>query len=65
MVINPIIYAEISTGFDTTEDLDDAVPADDLKREPLPYEVGFLADKAFLAYREEETSSLTTVFTRA
>ena len=51
LVINPIIYAEISTGFDTIEDLDDAVPADDFEREPLPYEAGFLAGKAFLAYR--------------
>lgn len=51
LVINPIIYAEISTGFDEIEDLDDAVPAGDFEREPLPYEAGFLAGKAFLAYR--------------
>jgi predicted nucleic acid-binding protein len=46
-VINP---AEISTGFDRIEDLDEAVPAGDLNREPLPYEAEFLAGKAFLAY---------------
>ena len=51
LVINPIIYAEISTGFGEIEDLDDAVPAGDFEREPLPYEAGFLAGKAFLAYR--------------
>ncbi len=51
LVINPIIYAEISTGFDRIEDLDDAVPADDIERESLPYEAGFLAGQAFLAYR--------------
>ncbi|MGH9106518.1 MAG: type II toxin-antitoxin system VapC family toxin [Acidimicrobiales bacterium] len=51
LVINPIIYAEISTGFDMIEDLDDAVPADDFEREPLPYEAGFLAGKVFVAYR--------------
>ncbi len=51
LVINPVIYAEISTGFDTIEDLDDAVPAGDIEREPLPFEAGFLAGKAFLAYR--------------
>jgi predicted nucleic acid-binding protein len=33
------------------EDLDDAVPADDFQREALPDEAGFLAGKAFLAYR--------------
>jgi predicted nucleic acid-binding protein len=51
LVINPIVYAEVSTGFDRIEDLDDAVPADDFQREALPYEAGFVAAKAFLAYR--------------
>lgn len=51
LVINPIVYAEVSAGFDRIEDLDDAVPADDFRREALPYEAGFLAGKAFLAYR--------------
>ena len=36
LVINPIVYAEVSTGFDRIEDLDDAVPADDFRREALP-----------------------------
>jgi len=51
LVINPIVYAEISTGFDRIEDLDEAVPVGDLAREPLPYQAGFVAGKAFLAYR--------------
>jgi predicted nucleic acid-binding protein len=51
LVINPIIYAEISTGFDRIEELDEAVPASEFEREPLPYEAGFLAAKAFFAYR--------------
>lgn len=51
LAINPIVYAEVSTGFDRIEDLDDALPADDFRREELPYEAGFLAGKAFLAYR--------------
>lgn len=51
LVINPIVYAEVSAGFDRIEDLDDAVPADDFQRDALPYEAGFLAGKAFLAYR--------------
>ena len=51
LVINPIVYAEVSTGFDRIEDLDDAVPAADFQREALPYEAGFVAGKAFLAYR--------------
>jgi predicted nucleic acid-binding protein len=52
LVINPIVYTEVSVGFDRIEDLDDAVPADDFRREALPYEAGFLAGKAFLAYRK-------------
>ena len=52
LVINPIVYAEVSVGFDRIEDLDDAVPAQDFRREELPYEAGFLAGKAFLAYRK-------------
>lgn len=52
LVINPIVYAEISTGFDRIEDLDSAVPPADFEREPLPWESGFVAGKAFLAYRK-------------
>jgi predicted nucleic acid-binding protein len=51
LVINPIVYAEVSVGFDRIEDLDDAVPAEDFRREEVPYEAGFLAGKAFLVYR--------------
>jgi len=51
LVINPIVYAEVSVGFDKIEDLEEAVPASDFEREQLPYEAGFLAGKAFLAYR--------------
>ncbi len=52
LVINPIVYAEASVGFDRIEDLDDAVPVDDFEREALPYEAGFVAGKAFLTYRK-------------
>ena len=51
LVINPVIYAEVSIGFDSLEELDDALPPAIFLREPLPYEAAFLAGKAFLAYR--------------
>lgn len=51
VVINPIVYAEVSTGFARIEDLDDALPAEDFRREELPFAAGFVAGKAFLAYR--------------
>jgi hypothetical protein len=52
LVINPLVYAEVSTGFTRIEDLNDALPDADFDREPLPYEAGFIAGKAFLAYRQ-------------
>jgi len=51
LVINPLVYAEVSVGFDDIETLEDALPADLYRREDLPYEAAFLAGKVFLAYR--------------
>lgn len=51
LAINPIIYAEVSAGFARIEDLEDALPADYFRREPLSWDAAFLAAKAFLAYR--------------
>ena len=51
LVINPIVYAQVSIGFGRIEELDDALPASEFEREPLPYEAGFLAGKAYVAYR--------------
>jgi predicted nucleic acid-binding protein len=50
-VINPLIYAEVSAGYETVEELDELLPADGYEREPLPYLAGFAAGKAFLLYR--------------
>ena len=51
LVINPVIFAEVSIGYDAIEDLDEALPPSLFRRDPLPYEAGFLAGKCFLAYR--------------
>jgi predicted nucleic acid-binding protein len=51
LVINPIIYAEISVDFTSIEELDELIDDADLRREPLPFEAGFLAGKAYLSYR--------------
>jgi len=50
LAINPIIFAEVSVGFDRIEDLEAALP-DELQREELPWDAAFLAGKTFLAYR--------------
>jgi predicted nucleic acid-binding protein len=51
LAINPIIFAEVSMKFARIEDADAALV--DFVHEPLPYEAGFLAGKAFLAYRRK------------
>jgi predicted nucleic acid-binding protein len=51
LVINPIIYGEVSVRFDRVEELEDALPVSAFVREPIPYEAAFLAGKAFVRYR--------------
>ena len=50
LAINPIIFAEVSVGFDRIEDLEAALP-EELQREELPWDAAFLAGKTFLAHR--------------
>lgn len=52
LVINPIIYAEVSVGFARVEEVDSALPSSTFQRVPLPFEAAFLAGKSFLAYRK-------------
>lgn len=59
VIINPIVYAEVSTGFDRIEDLDAALPASLFLREELPWPAGFLAGKAFLTYRRRGGTKTT------
>lgn len=51
LVINAIVYAEISVRFPTIEALEAALPRNLLHREPISENAAFLAGKAFLAYR--------------
>jgi predicted nucleic acid-binding protein len=51
LAINPVVYAEVSIGFRTIEQLEDLLPVEDFRRLELPYEAAFLAGKAFLSYR--------------
>ena len=53
LVINPLVYAEVSLAFDRIEELDAAIPTDFLTREPLPWDAAFLAARAFLRYRRK------------
>ena len=51
LAVNPLIYAEVSVGYDRIEDLEQALPRELFRREALPYEAAFLAGKSFLTYR--------------
>lgn len=51
LVINPIIFAEVSIGFASIEDVEAAIAVTYLAREPITLDAAFLAGKAFLAYR--------------
>lgn len=56
LCINPIVYAEVSVGFERIEELDDALPPDAFTRLELPWDAGFLAGKAFVQYRRAKGS---------
>ena len=47
LLLNPLIYAEISVGFARIEDLERALPHDLYRSVSLPYEAAFLAGKCF------------------
>jgi predicted nucleic acid-binding protein len=51
LVINAVVYAEVSAGYESAETLDLELPPHAFIREPIPFEAAFLAAKAFLAYR--------------
>lgn len=51
LVLNPIIFAEISVSFLRVEEMRAVLPLEFLRRDPLPYEAAFLAGKCFARYR--------------
>jgi len=51
LVINAVIYAEVSVRYSRIEELDEALPMALFDREPVPYDAAFLAGKSFLFYR--------------
>ena len=51
LVVNPIIYAEVSVGFQRIEELEAALPTELFRRDPLPYTAAFLAGKCYARYR--------------
>ncbi len=54
LIINPIIYAEVSIRFERIEELEEALPPEFFIREELPWEAAFLAGKCFLLYKRRK-----------
>lgn len=61
LLINPLIYAEVSIGFDRIEELDEALDPSIFQRRPLPWEAAFLAGKCFLRYRRRGGARSSTL----
>lgn len=51
LVINALIYAEVSVRYQTVEEVEDVLAPRSFRREPLPFEAAFSAGKAFRTYR--------------
>ncbi len=50
--INPIIYAELSIGFEEEWQLEETLEDAGVRRLPLPYRAAWPASRAFAAYRK-------------
>ncbi|MGV3614121.1 MAG: type II toxin-antitoxin system VapC family toxin [Fimbriimonas sp.] len=65
LIINPVIYAEVSIRYSTIEELEIVLPKKFVEREPIPFEAAFLAGKCFREYRKRggmRTSTLPDFF---
>lgn len=51
LLINPIVYAEVSISYKSIEHVDEIVSQDWVAREEIPYVAAFLAGKCFVEYR--------------
>lgn len=51
VVVNPIIFAEVSIGFEDAAELERLLQRIDLDREPLPWRAAFDAGRAHAQYR--------------
>jgi predicted nucleic acid-binding protein len=52
VLINPIIYAELSVRYEGIEAVEEALPQEYFVRAPLPWDAAFLAAKCFAKYRK-------------
>lgn len=53
MIINQIIFSEFSLRFRSLDEVEDALPPDEFRREGLPWSAAFAASRAFALYRRD------------
>jgi predicted nucleic acid-binding protein len=58
LYINPIIYTEVSIGFERIEELESAITGCGFQMIQIPKEALFLAGKAFIKYKKQKVSKL-------
>ena len=54
LIINPVIYAEVSISFERIEEFEEVLSSGGLKMAPIPKEALFLAGKVFIRYRRKQ-----------
>ncbi len=54
LVINPVIYAELSIAYQRIEELEAMLKSAELRLDPIPREALFLAGRVFLKYRQRK-----------
>jgi len=59
LIINPMIYAEVSIGFELIEEVEHALSKGGFTMAPIPKEALFLAGKAFLRYRRTQGTKVS------
>jgi predicted nucleic acid-binding protein len=65
ILLNAVIYAEVSAQVETLESLQDIFPEEVFQYEPIPREAAFLAGKCHIAYRRrggQKTTPLADFF---
>ncbi len=61
MYINPIIYSEVSIGFERIEELEEAIAGCGFQVIQIPKEALFLAGKAFVEYKKRKGIKVSTL----
>ncbi len=61
LCISPIIYAEVSVGFERIEELEAAIIDSGVRTLQIPKEALFLAAKVFVEYRRRRGIKLSTL----